>query len=74
MGTQLSSKRAFLELLLSHLTQGTEAESNGWEQRRKIVRKPYVVNGQCRFSAPQGARAGLLLNHSSLQPCGGVSR
>lgn len=32
-----------------------EVESNGREQGKKIVRKPYVVNGQCHFCPPQGA-------------------
>lgn len=37
-----------------------EVESNGREQGNKIVRKPYVVNGQCCSCAPQGAPQGAL--------------
>lgn len=48
MGTENSSKWAFLHLsFLCYIIQGMEVESDGQQPGKKIVRKPYVVNGQC---------------------------
>lgn len=43
-----------LSCFLSHPTQGMEVESNGQAEGKKIVRKPYVLNGQCCFRPPWG--------------------